>query len=391
MDTVICGTSAFQYWRTPPIVLLLAAGPEDHPVLQKLIGPEELTAFRCALAEQSPFVSTCLKAISRRHSGTVVNNLRDAWPLLAPWADSSVEVLVRRANECHSSAMLEPHVWSAPLPYCSTQEIAEEISVTSPAFTMLQLAARHNLERCVLMASELTGSFAVYKAPVAVSRVLQKLLDRGKSLEFAGWKPSLSNGKLTNLWSRDPLIDTSDLLKIAEDSEGRNGRARLKEAAALTVPLAASPFEVQTGVLLGFSRRRGGEGFGGFRHNEKVDLTRDGQLLADRGYCLCDLYWNDGLDIECQSAQHHDNETSFLSDSDRTAALKLVGVDVLPVTFKQIYEPKRLEAFVEAIARTRGIRLRPKTQDQIAAAKRLREEVFVDWWRLPYCCPDSNS
>ena len=384
MDTIICGASAFQYWRTPPIVLLLAAGPEDHPFLRNLMGPEELVSLRCELAEQTPFGITCSNGAPWRHAGANARALRDAWQLVAPWADSSIEILVHSANACHSSQIVEPHVWGADLPLCSTAQITDELSVTSPAFTMLQLAARFETTHCVLMASELCGSFAVYEPPAVIEKTLQRLASRGANLEFNGWTPSFSNGKLTNLWTREPLLTPHDLFKIAENSDARNGRARLKEVASLVVPNAASPFEVQTGILLGFSRRRGGEGFGGFRHNEKIDLTANGRLLADRSHCYCDLYWDDGLDIECQSAQHHDNEASFLSDSDRTAALKLVGIDVLPVTFKQIHEPQRMKALAEAIARTRGIKLRPKSCNQAEASKQLRKEVFVDWWSLPY-------
>lgn len=106
--------------------------------------------------------------------------------------------------------------------------------------------------------------------------------------------------------------------------------------------------------------------------------------MAQRGYCSCDLYWPDGLDIECQSAQHHDNEGSFLSDADRSAALELMGVKVLPLTYAQLKDEDRFAAFSAAVAHARGIKVAPKTGAQAKAAENLRAEVMVDWATLPF-------
>ena len=170
---------------------------------------------------------------------------------------------------------------------------------------------------------------------------------------------------------------------MADEAAGKPGCATLRQAAELVIPNAASPFETQAGILLGFSRRRGGEGFEGLTHNEKIELSRDARLIAGRECCYCDLYWPCGLDVECQSAQYHDNMEGLLSDSDRTAALSLMGVNVLPLTYDGLKDEKRFAAFSSAVAQALGVEQKPRTATQLKAMKRLRSEVFAPWTTLP--------
>ncbi len=366
----------------PPVVQLLVAGPEDDPAVCRLASPDELLALRVELASSLPLSVACSQGKSWRHCGEDARRIREINPLLAPACDPPVEILVHEARLSHTSSILRPRIWASALPSGSLTQIAEGVCVTPPAFTMLQLAARLDQTSTVLLASELCGSFATFKAPPALARFLQKLIDCGRLPAISGWRPSLKDGRLTNLWMRPPLIEPSDLLWIAATSESRNGRSALERAARLTVPGAASPFEVQAVVLFGFSRRLGGEGLGGFRHNERVALSPEARLLAHRDCCYCDLWWDEGVDVECQSSQHHDNLGSYLSDSERTSALKVMGIDVVPITYEQLRNPSSFDALAKLIADARGIKPRNKTAGQLERSWRLRDEVFCDWLTL---------
>lgn len=384
METIVCGATAYQFWRTPPIVLLLAAGSEDHPALRKAIGTDELFAFRQSLAESLPLTRACADGPAWRHAGAIQWAIREYQMVLAPFADLPVDVLVNDANDRRRSDFVKSTLWRGALPMYAVRQVDEDLSVTSPAFTLLQLARSASLQRTVLLASELCGSYAVYRAPVPVAAQLQKMLDRGRLSSVGDWRPCLSpGGKLTELWSRPPLVQLHDLTDMAVRSDSNNGKKRLLRALELVKPLAASPFETQTGVLLGFPKRLGGAGLGGFCHNERVDLTPDARLLAERECCYCDLYWPDGLDVECQSAQYHDNAEGHLSDSERAAALSLLGFEVLPLTYAQMKDPKRFEAFVLAAEQALGRRHVEVSRAQKEATRRLREEVLTDWWGLP--------
>ena len=383
MDTIICGSTAYRYWRMPPVAQLLVAGPEEDIVARGLLGPDELIALRMELASALPLSVACAPGPSWRNAGEHACRIREVHHLLAPAANMPVEILVEDPKECHRSKLVKPRLWSADLPFGSLSQIATDVCVTSPAFTVLQLASHFGVVRTALLASELCGSFAVFKSPAPLARVLQGLIERGRLPELDGWRPSLKDGRLTDLWMRPALVDPSDLREIAATSESRNGRATLERALDLVVPGAASPFEVQAGALLGFPRSLGGEGLAGLRFNEKVTLTSEARLLSGKECCYCDIYWEDGVDVECQSAQHHDSLDSYVSDSERTAALKAMGIEVVPLTYGQLSSPDRFDAVVRLVADVRGISLRKKTPRQLAKNAELRNELLWNWQDLP--------
>lgn len=383
MDTVICGSTAFQYWRIPPVVQLLTVGPEDDPTLCRLLEPNKLLALRAELASTLPLSVTCGEPKLQRRTCVDSRRIRELHALLAPGCKLPVEVLTNDASRFHKSPLVRVRIWTHDLPFGSLVQIANDVCVTSPAFTMLQLAGHFDVARTVLLASELCGSFAVYKTPAPIARVLQDLIDHDRLPTLGGWEPSLRDGKLTDLWMRPPLLEPADLRQIAAVSESRFGRSTLERAAQLVVPGAASPFEVQAAVLLGFPRRLGGEGFSGLQHNARVPFSPEARLLAGKSCCYCDLWWDDGVDVECQSAQHHSKLGNYLSDSERTAALKAMGIEVIPITFAQLKHEKSYAALVKLIAGARGIRLRTKTERELAHAEKLRQLVFSYWPDLP--------
>lgn len=380
MDTTICGATAFHYWRTPPIVLLLAAGPEDDDALQKLADPEDLFELRSNLYSTLPLAKLCLaRNASWKRPGADSIRIRNSFDILAPWATPPLEVLVSGAKACHSSSIIKPRVWKAELSLGSREPISDDIFVTSPAFTLLQLAPHLSLAQTVLLASELCGTFAIYKCPAPIKSHLEKLHAEGRLFDYEGWKPSFIHGGLSDLWTHEPLIHPTDLEKIASDSPIRNGKSKLIAAARLTTPNAASPFEIQAGVLLGFPKALGGEGHEGFAHNVKVTLSPDARALAQRDHCYCDLMWDERLDLECQSTRYHNDKDSFLSDSDRTTALRLMGIDVLPVTFSQLKDKRRFAALSNTISGLRGTPRPRKTKREQNISDQLRDEVLVSW------------
>lgn len=384
MDAIICDISAFLYWRTPPIVRLLAGAPEDDALLGSIVSPERLARVREGCAGL-PLARACASPAEHwRAAGAASRAVRASAGTLAPSMEGPVDVLVTSRTQSRRATVVRPRLWSAGVPAAELRRVAEGLQVVSPAFGLLQLARRATLERTVLLASELCGSFAVYAPSACLREVLQELARAGALPRMGGWAPCPDReGAITDLWTRRPLVTPDDLRRVASESESSGGRARLLQAAELVVPGAASPFEVSCGVILGFSRRRGGEGQAGFVHNRRVALSAEARALARRASCYCDLYWDEGVDLECQSRLAHDAASSYLSDADRAAALELMGVRVLPVTYGQLTSGRRVEALSRALAEMRGVPWSPPTELQREAADRLRGEVLVDWGTLP--------
>ena len=382
METTICGITAFNYWRIPPIVHLLLAGAGDDTTLQNIIGPDLLQAFRVrAFNELYLYKLFFSPSTKTRRLGATSQETRRVIPMLASNHTGPLDILACARGQYHTSALLRPHLWTGDIPSGGRVHLADDIWMATPELILQQFAAHSSLTQLVMMGDELCGSFAVYSPPPLIRECLQRIHERRGIPKIAGWEPLVDGkGNLTNLWSRPPLATPQTILRFAEMSDARRGRLRLQQAAALMREGAASPFEVRAGILLGFPRRLGGEGFEDFTFNHKVTLSREGRLLAQRQFCMCDLFWEEGnLDLECQSTVVHQEERSFLSDSDRCAALSYMGINVLPITYAQLRDAQRFAALTKTIARFLGTHPRKKTDTQAQRAEELHKEIMGSW------------
>lgn len=383
MATTICDITAFDYWRIPPIVRLLLVGEEDDATLRKIATPDQLRTLRSEVVETLPLCNSFLRPSPRtRHLGASAKELLPVVPILAVGHEGAVDVLIDRHSGCHSSTLIRPRLWTRKLPLGSTVEIYDEVCVASPELAMLQLAARASLPLTIMMASELCGSFAVHEPLQPIKAFLQRIIKADKKIPTVnGWKPFVdASGNLGNLWSRPPLTTPHKLAAFAADSGAKRGVVRLVKATELLVPNAASPLEVQTAMLLGLPSSMGGYGIGGFEANRKVRLNTGGRLLSKKSACYCDLFWEEaGIDVECQSTMVHQNADSFLSDSERTTALRGMGLDVLPITFDQLSDSARFDSFVKVLVGMLGLTLESRTEAVKKATVGLRTEVLAPW------------
>ena len=257
METVICDISAFEFWRIPPVVRLLTGAPADDADLQRHFSRSEIERLRFDMLQELSLCKACLSDGAKwRRSGQVSQAVRDACLLLASGMSAPVDVLVGSAKDAHASTVVRFHAWGGALQVVTSMHLTDELAVTSPAFTLQQLAGRSSLIKTVMLASELCGSFAVYRAPAPIRRFLQRRLEAGGLPRYGGWSPCTTpDGKLSELWIREPLVTPAELAAFAERSESSRGRKRLLRAAELVCPEAASPFEVQMGMLLGASKK----------------------------------------------------------------------------------------------------------------------------------------
>lgn len=377
MDITICDITALHYWRIPPVVQLLTAAPEADVRLARLLTDydfEQLSANYVAAQ----------KKFKKKHSGgpgETYRTLMGAVPLLPLCGDGPFDVLSTYKGEVRESDLVRPRLWRQDLPAGSIRETTDIFGVTSPEFTLQQIAAHKNFGQTLLLATEFCGCFSVFLTPEPMAGIIQRLCDQGRLPKIGGWSPCLdSNGVLTDLWSRDPLTTPAALQRFAAQTESPRGRERLARAAKYVVAGAASPFEAQVGVLLGLPPRCGGAGLDGFTYNKRIGLTPDAALIAQRSCCFCDLYWDEGVDLECHSKTWHATVDSQLSDFSREAALDLMGIDVVPVTHEQVDSKRKLDAIARVVAAKLGRNIRPKNATERKTEARLRTEVLdFDW------------
>lgn len=393
METILCDMSALRFWRTPPIVRLLATGQEADTPWESLVSEADAAELRTALLHGLPLCRSFATGPSWRHSGEHARNLRDCFMLFAPSLTAPIDIMATNNSERSYSELIKPRLWTGELPSGSIVPITDTISVASPTFALQQVVARVGLVRGLMMASELCGNFAVYKAPGPIADLLNRLLLSDKVSTARGarrllslegdWSPCIANNKITDLWSRPPLIEPHEIESFCGDVGAARGRATALEIASLVKPGAASPLEVQTGMLLGLSKRRGGEGFSGFEFNKRVQLSPRAKLLYGKEACYCDLFFEEAsLDIECQSTLIHNNQGSLISDFNRSAALNELGINVLFASHEIMLNPRRFDAFADLVAKRLGVARRKQSEAHVRAAGKLRAELFCDWKRL---------
>lgn len=389
MENIVCDTSALLFWRTPPLARLLAAAPEDDPLLRHLVIPHRLRQLRADLANCSPLApgARCVT-----HLGKAGRELVDARGLLATDFRGPVDVLAPSREDRRPSEVARPRLWSEPVPPDQLCPAGQGVLVVLPALALRQVAVRATPVRTALLLGELLGSFSVYRPPAPMGELLQELADASALVRYQGWQAGVDNGgRLTGLWSHPPLLTPDTVSDLLEGVTSRRGVSKVRAGLELARPNAASPLEVQAGILLGTNSRRGGEDLGRFSHNRRVTLSPQAARIARQATCFCDLFWEAtdvpsgrAVAVECQSIAHHFGTQSSVRDADRATALQMMDVEVVQLTYAQLVDARRFSAFSQFLADKLGVASREKTGRELRAQAKLRFEVLVDWGDLPF-------
>ena len=148
----------------------------------------------------------------------------------------------------------------------------------------------------------------------------------------------------------------------------------------------ASPFEVQTSMLISLPRDEGGMGIN-IANNVRIPLSDAARSLYDKTCCYADILIESATDsmgviLECQGHSAHGSEAASLSDAERATALTSMGYDVIQITFGQIKDKKSFDHIAELIHKKAGLSYTPKTKQERIAEDTLRQELLVDWVEL---------
>lgn len=347
MDLTLCGQSAFYYYRIPPQVLGL------YPAIS-------------------------LGNIDRRCCGlgshAVVKDL-----LHAP-----LHRLVFTRAQSGSRSLFKSHLLTQEPPPGSFRQTEHGFDVTSPEFTLLSLATQVSRNQLLMACYEMCSSFAVFTP----CERTQQQLDEAISLKFippdCGWKRIVdTKGNDTNLWKRAPFLSAADIAAFAKQAAGLRGVKQLRWAAERMAGQTASPFEVQTSMLVSLPRDEGGLGIG-ITNNARIPLSEAARSLYDKTCCYADILIESvtdsmGVILECQGRSAHDSEAASLSDAERTTALTSMGYDVIQITYGQIKDKRSFGNLAELIHKKAGLPYTPKIKQECDAEDALRQELLVDW------------
>lgn len=350
MDLTLCGQSAFNYYRISPQVLGL------YPAIS--LGNMDRRC--CGLG-----------------SHAVVKDL-----LHAP-----LHRLVFTRAQSGSRSLFKSHLLTQEPPPGSFRQTEHGFDVTSPEFTLLSLATQVSRNQLLMACYEMCSSFAVFTP----CERAQKQLDEALSLKLippdCGWERVVdTKGNGTNLWKRAPLLSAADIAAFAKQAAGLRGVKQLRWAAKRMTGQTASPFEVQTSMLISLPRDEGGLGID-ITNNARIPLSEAARSLYDKTCCYADILIESftdsmGVILECQGRSAHDSEAASLSDAERATALTSMGYDVIQLTYDQIKDKKSFDHIAELIHKKAGLPYTPKTKQECDAEDALRQKLFVDWDEL---------
>lgn len=355
MDGIkLCGWSAFQSYRTPPIVRLLDSLEVDDPLADdaprdRLLGGISFP-LHIAVADKS----------DRKSTRDVISHVLTKYPM------SAFEVL------------------------------DENIMVTDPFYTLLSMAQELDRESIAFAICEMAGGYAIFKPGTlqqeAIDLISASNLPSGEFAELAaahresGWcQCRTADGKPTSLWHRPPLITRDEIQNRLTSLTGSRvgGVKKLGEALALSCEGALSPLEVLANLILCTPRKCGGEGLPTPQLNAPVQLSDTAASIAGQRTCYCDMLIKGRtrklVDIECQGEAWHKEESKVMSDFNRAAGLKRCGIEVIYLTFEVLSNEERTEALVELARRVIGWAPRPLTPKYLASRTATRAKYLKAW------------
>lgn len=350
MSFLACGPTAFQYYRIPPQILGLypAILPPDHD--HRLVHYSKQPVFEDLLD-------------------------KPVWRFVGEKG--------RRAN----GKLFRSRLLTQEPPPGSFRQTEHGFDVTSPEFTLLNLATQVSRNQLLMACYEMCSSFAVFTP----CERAQQQLDEAISLKFippdCGWERVVdTKGNGTNLWKRAPLLSAADIAAFAKQAAGLRGVKQLRWAAKRMTGQTASPFEVQTSMLISLPRDEGGLGID-ITNNARIPLSEAARSLYDKTCCYADILIESftdsmGVILECQGRSAHDSEAASLSDAERATALTSMGYDVIQLTYDQIKDKRSFGNLAELIHKKAGLPYTPKTKQECDAEDALRQELLVDWDEL---------
>lgn len=384
---IICGISAWQYWRTPPVLregiipLELASAPRDA-------GGLGLSA----------------KTFTPRA------NARDAERLILPrllgelkGVSLPVHVMVDEPQSRRKSNYIAYHRTPMQIAREHLHALSQGLYVTTPTFTLCQGQITYDRVLLARAICEACGLYATAPQNALVNAMMDRALSSNKvqnsegCTHFAAYTDN--NGKRasfttpkgkvapweyahgvtiggTNLWKRPPLTSCEELRLLCDHLQGAKGIKTVRSALALAHDGLGSPLETQGAIMLFPSCRSGGFELPVPAFNQRIDLSPEAKSLSTSASYVGDMVWKEQRTIlEIDGKGYHANADQFARDSRRTAALQNMGYAVYRLNYEQLSDLNRLIAATRALCKALGATI-VETHHSYDRQARLHEKVF---------------
>ena len=321
MRLVLCGITAYEFWRSSLSIL--------PPDFTGFINSRKLTDFS---------QTTC----------------RDVSKLLADTAGSTgvpLELLVESPEERRHAPGVRCHCLprGIRLPSGSIYQISDEISVVSPGLCFLQLAEEYDDLMLARAGCELTS---LYKRDFFLNR---------------------------NLVQTDENSFTKqDLICYLNALPEHRGIMRAKRIAGWVVERTRSPREISMDLLMSMPTRQGGYQLPGVSANVGIPLDDRLQKLARREHLECDALLPNGDIMEYNSSTHHDTDEELEFDFEKITALQTLGHTVFPVSTRQFNDFEKFDTIMSSVTERLDLRRVPPKPGTLMLRRSRHESLLLD-------------
>ncbi len=273
---------------------------------------------------------------------------------LAGYPASRLDVLVASAGDRRHAEGLHCRIWAAAVPQRSFAKLSDNVFLSSPEFTFLQMAAHLSLVQLIELGFELCGRYATHRGP-AHARAARRVAP----------EPSTTPDKLVAYLSK---------------CENVKGLKKARRAARYVMGGSESPMETKLALILCLPPALGGFGLPRATLNRELVLEladADGSMPVRR-VVRCDLYWPGPREvaIEYESDEWHLGSRKFSEDSMRRNDIVSTQVQVLTVTKNQVLNLAYWPTLAGRVASVMGRKLETKAKGHLAARGRLYAELF---------------
>lgn len=306
-----------------------------------------------------------------------------------------VHMLVPSASSRSRGQVAEFHVWSGSFPDHAFIRVHERIFVSTPLFTVLQLAvlkrpgrlgktrARESAEEELRACEEfgLPADGVSAETLLGWEAVRQRVVAAKTLTDFAGTYrlPCRTDGE--TLYGAKPLATRAALGAFARAFIGggaMRGLAGAQEAVDLSFDGSGSPMETALALLLTLPVKIGGYGLPRPELNRQIPIAPEDRELARAQELFGDLCWPDArLIVEYDSEAFHpsSDKTKRLRDRERANSLTALGWKVLSVGFGNMSSVHSSALLARQIARVLGVEL--KTPDATGMLFRSRLHALL--------------
>lgn len=313
MKTVVSHETALDYWRQ------VGALQRPRPAHSRVRTPGS--------------------ALSREQARLVCTELALSLPL---------HLLVREQEKRPRTSSVICHTRKDPLPSGSLACINESVFVATAECCFLLEATVLELPELIDLGCELCGTYSL--------------------------SPTPSNRDFDQV----PQTTVSHLESFLEKAGAVRGVKQARRALRYVAPNSASSMETTLSLLLSLPYLLGGCSLTQPTFNYRIDPGRIARRGASQHYYKVDLFWERArLAVEYDSNLCHTGAERIARDSRRRDELTGLGITVITVTARQVFNVREFNKLAHTIAKCLGERIQPRDPRFLERQLELRSLLFA--------------